>query len=129
MSTWRDISIDNELAAKHLLRAGRFRSAVSRAYYALYAAVAGELKVQGLVFGGGRDNPAHADLPTLLESNVAGFAQWERRDLKAAARLLYERRLDADYRESTPVGARTARESVVTMDWALTMLRSKGGLA
>ncbi len=39
MTTWHDISLDSELAAKDLLGAGRHRSAVSRAYYAVYSAV------------------------------------------------------------------------------------------
>jgi len=124
MTTWRDISIENELAAIALLKGKHWRSCISRAYYAVYAAVAGLLKDQGLSFGGGaRDNPSHSNLPALVESNLSGLNQWQRRDLKSAARQLYSHRLDADYDDRATITMSLARQAVITMSTALAILR------
>ena len=90
MATWRDIAMENENAAKQLNRSGLYRSAISRAYYAAYAAVVGHLVFSGAV---GERGPSHKALPIMVEGNVRGLRDWQRRDLKAITRRLYEARV------------------------------------
>jgi uncharacterized protein (UPF0332 family) len=125
MTAWHDIATDNETAARELVAAKRWRSAVSRAYYAVYSAVSAVLAEQGVTFSGPRANPNHADLPDLIESNIAGLRDWERRDLKSAARSLYAHRLAADYDENYPVTGETARDMTGAMNRALVLLERR----
>ena len=125
MTTWHEIATDNEAAARELFRAGRWRSCVSRAYYAVYSAISGVLADQGLEFSGARANPDHADLPDLIESNIAGLRDWERRDLKSAARNLYAHRLAAYYDEEYPISDRTALAMTGTMNRAFGLLKKR----
>jgi len=102
-----------------MLRAGLFRSAVSRAYYAAYAAVTARLVQSGAVHRLDSANPSHRALPAMVEGNLSGLADWQRRDLKSTTRRLYETRLDADYRARVEVdrevAVRSLRELAVTM--------------
>lgn len=112
MTTWRDIATENEQAAKELLRAGRYRSAVSRAYYSAYAMVTHRLVSSGAVPKRDTQNPSHRALPMMVEGNLAGLSDWHRRDLKSATRRLYEARLDADYRPGVVVDRAVAVRSL-----------------
>jgi uncharacterized protein (UPF0332 family) len=122
MTTWRDIATENEEAAKDLLRARRYRSAVSRAYYAAYAMITGRLTTSGAV-GAGDRNPSHKTLPLMVEGNLGGLSDWQRRDLKATTRRLYDMRPDADYRATTHVGKRTAVQSLSDLGRAVRLLK------
>jgi uncharacterized protein (UPF0332 family) len=119
LATWRDISTQNETAAKALLRGGLYRSAVSRAYYSAYAAVVERLAAAGAL---PNRNPSHKALPLMVEGNISGLSDWQRRDLKAITRRLYEARLDADYRASMDVGERTAFHCLADLARALRLL-------
>ena len=121
MATWRDIATENENAAKQLHR-GLYRSAVSRAYYAAYAAVVGRLVASGAVSD---HNPSHKDLPVMVEGNVPGLSDWQRRDLKAITRRMYDARLGADYRATMEVGARTAFQTLSDLARALRLLQGE----
>ncbi len=125
MTTWHDISLDSELAAKELLRTGRHRSAVSRAYYAVYSAVTDRLVRAGAVPETDADNPSHRSLPEMIESNVPGLRSWQRRDLKSSARRLYHFRLDADYRARASVARTEAAESLAEMAYSLRLIREE----
>lgn len=122
MASWRDIATENEEAAKELLRTGRFRSAVSRAYYAAYASVTGRLVESGAVPKSGVANPSHKALPLMVEGNLPGLAAWQRRDLKAATRRLYEMRLDADYRSQVDVDRTVAVRSLAELGVAMKLV-------
>lgn len=119
MATWRDIAMENEEAAKELLRAGRFRSAVSRAYYAAYATVTGKLVDAGAIPRTDESNPSHKALPLMVEGNLPGLSPWQRRDLKATTRRLYNTRLDADYRSRVNVDKAVAARSLAELGRAM----------
>lgn len=125
MAMWRDISIRNEEAAKRLMQAGLFRSAVSRAYCAVYAAVTGRLIAAGAVQETDADNPSHKALPELVESNLAGLRTWQRRDLKSSVRRLYQLRIDADYRARARVEDVEAAQGLIEMAFALRIIRGE----
>jgi uncharacterized protein (UPF0332 family) len=122
MATWREISTDSEEAAKDMFQAARFRSSVSRAYYAAYAAVIGRLVIAGTV---SERAPSHKALPDMVEGNVPDLADWQRRDLKAATRRMYEARLHADYRASIQVGERTAFRCLTDLGRVLRLLHKE----
>lgn len=93
----------------------RWRSALSRAYYAAYARVTAALaNVPGVTFASGREGPTHARLPGLVETHLshAGDVRWRVSEL---VRGLYKARLDADYVPSRDIGAGDAREAVRMM--------------
>lgn len=125
MATWQDIAIDSEQAAKELLRAGRYRAAVSRAYYAVYAAITGRLVQVGVVPATDADNPSHKALPELVESNLPALRSWQRRDLKSSTRRLYQLRLDADYRARTRVDQGEPVEGLAEMGYSLRLVRGE----
>ena len=122
------MAAENERAARAMQRSDMPRSAASRAYYAVYALVAERLHAAGVQPGTSpdRSGPSHASLPVLCEHNLAGLKTWERRDLKAAARRLYARRVEADYIPHVAVGEPEARSAMSDMAWALGMLRRGG---
>jgi uncharacterized protein (UPF0332 family) len=125
MTTWRDIAMENEQAAKELLRAGHYRSAVSRAYYAAFASINDCLVNAGTVRTSDRQALSHRALPAMVEGNISGLATWQRRDLKASARRLYELRLDADYRASVVVDWRVAKQSLSELGKAMRLLAGR----
>ena len=124
MAIWRDIARQNEDAAKQLNRNGLYRSAVSRAYYAAYAVVVGRLSSAGAVSD---RNPSHRALPIMVEGNISGLRDWQRRNLKAITRRLYNSRLEADYRGDVEVGVDMARQSLMDMGNAFSLLREEPG--
>jgi uncharacterized protein (UPF0332 family) len=109
--SWSDMARDNLVAAKSLLADARWRSAVSRAYYAAYSAVTGKLKGRAS-FPRGRQNPSHDNLARLIMNYLTEFAVSERRQMMAAARRLYRTRIAADYKPGEEVGVQEARIAV-----------------
>ena len=126
MATWIDISLENEDAAKELVRLKRFRSSISRAYYSVYAAVTGILLDAGAIPSSDAENPSHKALPELIESNLPRLRTWQRRDLKSSTRKLYHLRLDADYRSRASVGQIEAVDGLAEMGFALRVILGRG---
>jgi uncharacterized protein (UPF0332 family) len=102
LATWKELSIDSLLAARRLATDGHLRSSISRAYYAAYCAIAGELAAQGLSFPYGWNNPSHEPLPDLVSHNLP-LPLSTRHRLSRKIRLLRRAREDADYRPGTTV--------------------------
>ncbi len=94
--TWWQISDEAMIAAKALSLDGRWRSSVSRAYYAAYASVAGGLQGRAS-FPAGRHGPTHDRLPVLIMTYMTSLPVWNRRQVAGTARRLYEWRVAADY--------------------------------
>ncbi len=112
MSDWRDLSIENLHAAQVLHAGGYARSAASRAYFAAYAAVTSNL-TRRVTFGAGRENPPHAILPQIVQSNAAshlGVAQ--RRTAARLVRKLQASRVASDYDPTTTVDRTTSLQSL-----------------
>lgn len=100
MATWEDVGVDSFRAAVELFDAGgsRYRSAVSRFYYAAFALLTHELSRRGgAPFHAGRETPSHAELPRLIEAHLIQFGEERRANLARTVAELYRDRLDADY--------------------------------
>ena len=97
MATWQQLSQDNLQVATKLSAEGHIRSSISRAYYAAYCAVAGELVKTGVTFAHGWHNPAHDQLPDLVLNNTR-LPRSQRFEINKALRRLRRAREDADYR-------------------------------
>ena len=91
---------------------GRNRSAVSRAYYAAYCALTGEIVGVVSSFAGGWQNPPHADVPLYIQNNLPGLAVWERKRLTRLVRTLRLFRENADYRPYQPIDERIVRDCI-----------------
>jgi uncharacterized protein (UPF0332 family) len=124
-TTWHQLALDSSLAAKDLLGSGRYRSGVSRAYYAAYAATTARLMSQGLSDFGRFANPSHAELPVLVQHSMQGLSVAQRRKLAKAIRTLRLMREDADYRPGTGLAKPAAVESLRLMSDALRTLQER----
>ena len=118
MATWRELSIDNREAAKDLLIDGRYRSSISRAYYAAYCAVSSVLEgVVDFTYGG--NNPSHESLDNMIVNNLYDFSQRERFAIRKGVRKLRNMRVAADYVPTDPIVRETALEALRTMSSVL----------
>ena len=96
MATWRDLSLECQQAAKNLLTDGCLRSSINRSYYAAYAALSGKLEGK-VIYREGRNNPAHAELPTYILRNLDSLSRETHFDLIKAIGRLWKARVNADY--------------------------------
>ena len=94
---WLTVSRSSRKAAQHLLEVECYRSSVSRAYYAAYAAITSALVAQGITFGLGGNNPGHAGLPAYILNNLTTVPLTRRFELNKAVRRLYAARVHTDY--------------------------------
>lgn len=85
MATWQEIGIDSFRAGRELIDNGRYRSSVSRFYYAAFSLLTHELSESGADFGDDQETPNHKGLPKLI----------------AIIRRLYSARISADYQRRT----------------------------
>lgn len=124
MTTWSEISRDNLAAAGELMRAGRHRSSVSRAYYAAFAAVAQALAKRGFEFAQDRKAPSHTKLRQMVRQNIR-LSRKPQRELLAVLNELYKQRISADYRPDHYISCDEARTSVITATRVLTIIGIK----
>jgi uncharacterized protein (UPF0332 family) len=102
VATWEEMSRDSMQAARRLLAEGHFRSSISRAYYAAYTALSGELVRRTVRFTHGWNNPSHDQVTALIRNGLA-LAPETRRQMSRAIRRLRVAREDADYRPGAGV--------------------------
>ena len=111
MATWQDLAYDSLHAARELRAANRFRSSVSRSYYAAYAGLTHVLSgCPNIRFTRGRQNPSHEQLPRLISGYLDGpvSAGKHSQDLKHWIRCLRKFREEADYAPRAQIGMREA---------------------
>ncbi len=120
MTTWREMSLDNRNAARALIRAGLFRSGISRAYYAAYCALTSHLSPR-LTFGH-RDNPAHVDLSRLIMNHLDHLPEEKRQELRKAVAELWKQRVEADYIPAASIDKNIATGALRSADRALFIL-------
>lgn len=104
------MAIESGKAAKELLRGHRYRSSISRSYYASYSPVTHRLVSQGIKSFGRFKNPPHADVAAFAVTNLAGVSDADRRVVSRAVRVLRMHREDADYRPHATVDAKACRD-------------------
>jgi len=120
--TWTSLSEDAYKAALLLQQNERWRSMMSRAYYAVYARVAALLVDRGVTMPDGWEGPAHV-LPGLIRTHLTYLD--DRWAIAAWVTVLYEWRLKADYRPSATVDMNDVRNIVNLMRNARHRLREK----
>ncbi len=122
---WREISRNSRKAAQRLLEAECYRSCVSRAYYAAYAAITSALVQQGITLAYQGNNPSHLSLPALVVNNLTFLPLTIRFDLNKALRRLYAARIGADYDPAADVGEAAALAMLRDLTRILTQLALK----
>jgi len=125
MATWSDMAAENRTAAAELLQGQRWRSAVSRAYYAIYAEITGLLNSAGVSMPGDRGNPSHKRLWRIIGDQLTIVKQPQRSRLADLVCKLYEFRIIADYLPNTEIGQDEARIVWGLMMQAFECLESK----
>ncbi len=109
---WDDLAVSNREAAVMLRQKKAFRSAISRAYYAVYALVTARLCETGLNFAHEWEGPAHQSVPELVKNHLKRLSRNQRSKVAEAIKILYSVRIQADYWPSASVGVAEARESL-----------------
>ncbi|MGF1633632.1 MAG: hypothetical protein ACFCVE_07255 [Phycisphaerae bacterium] len=122
MTTWHEIARDSRKAANEMVET-RFRSCLSRSYYAVYSKVTHDLAAApGATFPLGREGPNHpgasgsGGIRRLIETSMPGMSQERRVKLSELVGELYTLRLYADYRPSIDIDAPDAREAISIMN-------------
>ncbi len=113
MATWRQLSEDSLQAAEALLQDGRYRSCISRAYYAAYCAVTHEIVQKLTTFSRGWQNPSHERVPAYIQNNLT-ITQAKKDTVSNDISLLRLFREDADYRPAALIDEQIARDCVRT---------------
>lgn len=112
MTTWEEMAQASLRSAQMLRNQGDdqlCRSAISRAYYAAYAAVTAKLPRTS--FPKGRQNPSHNQLPA-LSKGPNNIPPHKKAQIRHDMRVLRTWREDADYRRSKPIGTTEARDAM-----------------
>ncbi len=110
MATWQEIGVDNFRAGRELFDTKRYRSSVSRFYYAAFSVLTHELLQTSFQPKEEREAPDHLHMAEWIKTYLTKYSLRQRTDIAAAVRRLYESRLAADYRLRT-VDELTAREA------------------
>ncbi len=114
MATWREIGIENFRAARECYDHGRYRSSVSRFYYAAFSVLTDILAANGVNFGDQQETPNHKGLPKLMKLHLRMQNQAE---CISIFRRLYAARITADYQRRTidEAVAHAVRRDVATL--------------
>ena len=99
MATWQDVGIDNFRAAMELYDGGRYRSATSRFYYAVFSVLTNKLVQRGAGpdFKDKRETPGHTQLASLVETYFTHFSPERMDNFVGYVKGLYRDRIAADY--------------------------------
>ncbi len=100
MATWQEIGIENFQAGRELLDKGRYRSGVSRFYYAAFSLLTHELSEAGVDFGDDQETPSHKGLPKLVRLHLP-LSVKQKTESIAIIHRLYSARISADYQRRT----------------------------
>ena len=114
MANWLDIANDSYGAASALVEQKRWRSAISRAYYAAFSRVANLLVSHGVSMPKDWEGPSHAKIAGLICEKLT-FLHDLRWRIFHWIRALYALRIDADYRPSMDMGGAHARLAISLM--------------
>lgn len=116
---WIELARDARKSANELMEYDRFRSCISRAYYAAYSKVSHELGVTaGLTMPADREGPSHKGrrgIRPLIETSMPNMDASKRVKLSELMGRLYTLRIVADYKPSVEVEGRDAREAISLM--------------
>lgn len=115
MAIWLDLASDARKATNRLIMDGHHRSAISRAYYAVYSKVTHELISLGVPMPQDREGPAHGRIRMLIEKNLIKLPKEKREALSQMVGSLYAMRVFADYRPGISVDPRDVREAASLM--------------
>jgi len=119
---WAHMAHDARKAAQACTAGGHFRSAVSRAYYAMFAAVTGLLIDQKVMPRAGLGTWAHERLPGIAKENLkAKLGDVPSQDVKRMLTYMYKLRLIADYVPGATVDGRDARDC---LRYAMSVMRT-----
>lgn len=121
--TWKELARENRTTACELFEANRWRSAASRAYYAIYARVTDVLLSAGATMPSGRSNPKHKTLPELVGNNLSAISLSKRWRLAGLIKQLYDFRIIADYRPAVTLDGDDARICFAVMNQAFLCLK------
>jgi uncharacterized protein (UPF0332 family) len=122
MSSWKEIGLECYGAAQTLRAEKKWRSCVSRSYYAVYSVATEMLVKRKVTFRHGMKNPPHDALPTLIRTRLTSISVRDRNRLAGIVTRMIGNRVDADYRPARAVGIATAILSLTDAADALKLM-------
>ena len=121
--TWLELARESRTVASRLVVEERFRSSMSRAYYAAYAKVTHELVFTArLTMPTDREGPNHpgklgsGGIRRMIEAAMPNMQPYKWLKLSELIGRLYTLRVDADYKPSVDIESRDAREAISIMN-------------
>lgn len=125
MASWRELSNECRQAAWVLHERGHYRSALNRAYYAVFSEVTRALHIAGVKMPMGWEGPSHLKVVngTLISDHLGKWLRpQEIGKLIHYAATLYKYRRVADYEPSSEVTAEHAKTGLGLMLMAAPLL-------
>ncbi len=120
--TWRETARDSRSAAYELAQNRRWRSCVSRAYYAVYAEATYALLRAGVQMPSSRGNPGHRELPNLVGYRLTSLPLQKRWALSGIISKLRGFRVISDYNPSLNLDETVAKSAMRFMAQAFKIL-------
>lgn len=111
METWQELARECRKSANLLVTERNHRSAVSRAYYAVYSRVTMDLCRAGVAMPAHREGPSHTRIRALIEHRMTHLTIERRLALSRIVGRLYTMRIAADYLPSSHIGDDESREA------------------
>lgn len=127
MATWTDMARENRTSACELMESRRWRNAISRAYFAVYAETTARLHRMRVTMPAGRSNPSHKRLSEIVGYQLSRLDPLHRWRLAGMIGQLYRLRIIADYRPDVDVAADEARIAMGLMVQAWRILEIEHG--
>lgn len=109
---WLKMAEQSLEASKKCLENDLFRSACSRAYYAIFAAATSVYKIKGHKTNNEREAWGHTQIQEMAKRNFTQFLGYRGIEIVKYLRITYNARLLADYSSVYRVGREDAMESV-----------------
>lgn len=94
--TWDEIGRDSLMSGRELLAAGRFRSSVSRSYYAGFSVVVGRI-LPHVKLPPRMMTPRHDELPSAVKKHLRKLYPKDQRMIARLLLQLYRARIASDY--------------------------------
>jgi hypothetical protein len=120
--SWHELAQEARKAANGLVQQERYRSSISRAYYAVYSLVTHCLcQAPNVSFPQDREGPNHPGVTNqggirrLIDTSLPGRSVGDRKYISGLVGQLYTMRIYADYKPSVLVEARDARIALAIM--------------
>jgi uncharacterized protein (UPF0332 family) len=116
------MSLGSLQAAESLRKLKNRRSCVSRAYYAAFQAITGEVRKKTTAFPKRYEHPPHRQVGKYVKRYLTQFSRRDRNDIRDALSRLRTARENADYRQNPDPGDAAVKAAMLDVRFVLQRL-------